>query len=90
MSADRSRIVEIKCGEATFAKACDGEIPANYRAQMQHQLLVTGLATIDYWCYDPDDDGVLMTVKRDDDYIAKLQSRLTQVKTRLTELGALT
>ncbi len=49
----RKYLLEIKCGNAELhAMAFDGEIPAYYRDQIQHQLLVTGAEKCFYYSYD--------------------------------------
>lgn len=68
MSGNRKNVVEIKCGESAYRRAQRGEIPKYYYGQLQHILFVTGLDMIDYWCYLPNRDGVLLHAKRDDPY----------------------
>jgi putative phage-type endonuclease len=72
ISYDYNCLVEIKCGESAYHKACCGTVPDYYYGQLQHQLMVTGLNELDYWCYWPDEEGVLIKVKKDMDYIGKL------------------
>lgn len=70
--ADKSlnRIVEIKCpGPRDHGLAKQGKIPEHYQIQMQAQMAVTGLESADYWSFDGK-EGVLITLKRDDDLIA--------------------
>ena len=69
---DFSHIVEIKCGESAYWQANKDIVPSYYYGQLQHQLLITGLDTVDYWCYWPDHEGILQTVNRDESYIRRL------------------
>jgi predicted phage-related endonuclease len=39
---------------------------------MQHILAVTGLASLDFWCYLPGCPELLLPVERDDAYIERL------------------
>jgi predicted phage-related endonuclease len=47
-------------------------VPSHYFGQLQHILAVTGLASIDFWCYQPGCPELLVTVPRNDNYIARL------------------
>lgn len=69
ISNDRQYVVEIKCGESAYRKATCGEVPEYYHGQLQYILFITGLELIDYWCYLPGKEGVLIEVKRNDNYI---------------------
>jgi len=73
LSADGNVIVEIKCGNSTYrSTAMSGKVPSHYYGQLQHILAVTGLASLDFWCYSPGRPELLVTVNRDDGYIARL------------------
>jgi len=72
ISNDRKNVVEIKCGESSYNKARYGDIPKYYYGQLQHILFVTGLNVVDYWCYLPNRDGILLKMERDDSYIFDL------------------
>jgi putative phage-type endonuclease len=72
ITEDFSHIVEIKCGKSAYWQANKGNVPSYYYGQLQHQLLITGLDTVDYWCYWPDNEGILQTVNRDESYIRRL------------------
>ena len=69
---DYAHIVEIKCGRAAYWQANKGNVPSYYYGQLQHQLMITGLDLVDYWCYWPGYDGILQTVTRDERYIGRL------------------
>ncbi len=65
-------IVEIKCpGQKDHATAIQGKIPDHYYPQLQHQLYVAGVQFAYYFSFDGL-DGVIVKVKRDDDYIEKM------------------
>lgn len=69
---DCSHIVEIKCGKSAYWQANKGKVPSYYYGQLQHQLMITGLDSIDYWCYWPGYEGILQAVTRDEPYIRRL------------------
>ena len=73
LSTDRSRVVEIKCGQAAYrTTALTGQPPGYYYGQLQHILAVTGLESIDFVCYLPERPLLHLTVPRDEPYIAAL------------------
>jgi len=72
ISNKRDSLVEIKCGKSAMREAQRGAIPKYYYGQIQHQLMITGLEKIDYWCYRPEEGGILLEAQRDDSYIGKL------------------
>ena len=69
---DCSHIVEIKCGKSAYWQANKGKVPSYYYGQLQHQLMITGLDSVDYWCYWPGYEGILQAVTRDEPYIRRL------------------
>lgn len=72
MNIERSCIVEIKCaGKNDHDLAVDATMPPKYFPQIQHQLAVTGLDMSYYFSFDGN-DGVVLEIYRDDDYIKKL------------------
>lgn len=69
---DSGSIVEIKCpGERDHAIALSGKVPDHYFPQLQHQMYVCDVQLAYYFSFDGI-DGVVVKVKRDDDYIEKL------------------
>ena len=72
ISNDYKSLVEIKCGESAYRQAARGIVPDYYFGQLQHQLMVTGLNSLDYWCYWPGERGLLIQVERDNSYIKRL------------------
>ena len=72
LSVDCKTVLEIKCGARTFEAAVDGIVPKHYYGQLQHILMATGLPAIDFWVFSEDEGGLLLTVSRDDNYIARL------------------
>jgi putative phage-type endonuclease len=71
ISSDFQTCVEIKCGKKAFVLAQMGEISPQYYAQVSHQLLITGLQFIYFFCYW-EEDSILMKIDRNDVYIQDL------------------
>jgi putative phage-type endonuclease len=64
------RAVEIKkASSKDHSLAMMGEVPRHYYGQLQQQMYVSGLKEIDYMSFVSEDVYVVVTVKRDDDYI---------------------
>jgi putative phage-type endonuclease len=73
ISGDGAKLVEIKCGESAYRHtASHRKAPDYYYGQLQHILAVTGNASIDFWCWLPGCDGLLVPVTRDEAYIGRL------------------
>ncbi|MFZ2644318.1 MAG: YqaJ viral recombinase family protein [Verrucomicrobiia bacterium] len=73
ITSDGDAVVEIKCGESVYRKTSQsGRVPDYYYGQLQHILAVTGLESIDFWCYLPTYPELLLPVVRDDSYINRL------------------
>ncbi len=73
LSYDGQRVVEIKCGESVYRHASRYKQPPRYYyGQLQHILALTGLPSIDFWCYWPEQPYVHIIVFRDSDYIKRL------------------
>lgn len=69
---ERKNIVEIKCPMGKdHEEARRKKVPAKYFGQLQHQMAVCNLAMAYYFSYDGE-DGVLLEVERDNEYISKL------------------
>ncbi len=87
LSLDRKHGVEIKCpGIVDHGTAMNGHVPVHYIPQLQHQMFVCDLPSIDYFSYVSDDDHVTVPVARDDDYIADmLQKELAFYKCMQTK-----
>jgi putative phage-type endonuclease len=65
--------LEVKCGESVYRKTAEyGQVPDYYYGQLQHILAVTGLLSIDFFCYLPGRPELLVPVARDDAYIERL------------------
>lgn len=72
ISIDGDEILEIKCASnVVHEMAKEGKLPTYYYAQVQHQLMVTGLERAHYYSYSGT-DGALVVVPRDDSYIDKM------------------
>jgi putative phage-type endonuclease len=86
ISMDYKIGVEIKVpGKTDQKKAREGKIPPKYIPQLQHQIFVCELQMIYYFSFDGE-EGVILEVKRDDEYIAKLIDKEKEFWHSLTEL----
>ena len=75
LSACGTRVVEIKCpGKKDHDIAASGKIPEKYYPQLQHQLAVLSVDSIDYFSFN-EESHYLVTVQRDDDYIKEMIKR---------------
>ena len=84
LSEDHGTVVEIKCGQSAYRWASQsGAPPDYYYGQLQHILAVTGLASLDFWCYWPGYPEVLIPVARDEAYIERLLKRAGEFWTRV-------
>ena len=73
LSSNRDVVVEIKCGASAYRRVSEYRtVPDYYYGQVQHILAVTGLDSLDFWCYWPDNPTVLLRVQRNDTYIERL------------------
>ncbi|HZR45310.1 MAG TPA: YqaJ viral recombinase family protein [Candidatus Manganitrophaceae bacterium] len=73
LCVEGSAVVEIKCGESVYRNsAMTRKVPDYYVGQLQHILAVTGLPSIDFWCYLPGRPEVHLKMARDDGYIKRL------------------
>jgi putative phage-type endonuclease len=69
---DSGTILEIKCpGVKDHALAESGKIPEYYLPQLQHQMYVSSVRLMYYYSFDGI-EGVIVKVKRDDEYIEKM------------------
>ena len=84
ISEDRKKVVEIKCGESAYNCAVGGDVPTYYYGQLQHILFITGLKIIDFWCYLPGRQGILLKIDRDDPYIEELIEKGEEYKSELS------
>jgi len=68
-----NRVVEIKCGDKVYGHVeATNSVPGYYVGQLQHILAVSGFDAIDFWVWLPGKTPLLITVPRDEDYIARL------------------
>ena len=73
LDSTNSFVVEIKCGEKSYIYTSQtGKVPQYYYAQLQHILAVTGIDSIDYFSYQPNQSPILITIPRDENYINSL------------------
>jgi len=76
LSTDHDVVIEIKCGASVYRKVSQSRsVPDYYYGQVQHILAVTGLDSLDFWCYWPDNPTLLLSVERNDTYIQRLLSK---------------
>lgn len=79
LSLDHTHINEYKCpGKEAHAKALKGEIPEEYKWQMDQQFLVSGAVTGNYCSWDGKSDTVVM-VRYDRDEV-RIQALLASCK----------
>ncbi|WOF42866.1 YqaJ viral recombinase family protein [Sphingopyxis indica] len=71
--AEHRILVEIKCGESAYRTASRHRaVPRYYYGQLQHALAVSGCDAIDFWCYLPGKQPLLIEVPRDEPYIRRM------------------
>lgn len=76
LSTSHDAVVEIKCGASAYRKvSASRSVPDYYYGQTQHILAVTGLDSLDFWCYWPGCPELLVRVQRDEAYIERLLNR---------------
>ena len=79
LSANHDAVVEIKCGASVYRRVSQSRsIPDYYYGQVQHILAITGLDSLDFWCYWPDNPPVLLQMKRNETYIERLLLKESQ------------
>lgn len=81
-SKEENCITEFKCSEKTFMDARDGIIPEYYKCQVQHQLLTTGCPIAFYVCFWKD-SGVIIHVKRDEEFIEEYYPKAKEFYQRM-------
>ncbi len=65
--------VEIKCGQSVYRKvALTRTAPRYYYGQLQHIMAVTNFKELDFFCYWPGYPELLVSVKRNEEYIKRL------------------
>jgi predicted phage-related endonuclease len=73
LAINHDAVVEIKCGASVYRKTSQSRnVPGYYYGQLQHILAVTGLDSLDFWCYWPSSPELLLHVGRDNAYIERL------------------
>ena len=76
LSTNHDAVVEIKCGAGVYRRVSRSRsVPDYYYGQVQHILAVTGLQSLDFWCYWPDNPALLVPVERNDAYIERLLAK---------------
>jgi len=84
----KKRGLEIKCPKLGnhIGYVLDGQLPSKYKAQVQGSMWVTGLKQWDFVSYHPDFEQLIITVDRDDVFIAKLEKEVKAFSKQLEEL----
>jgi len=74
-------LVELKCPapQTHVGYLLAGELPVDYRPQVQGQMLITGAPWVDFLSYHPDLPPFLIRVDRDEKYIALLSGELERL-----------
>jgi putative phage-type endonuclease len=73
LSVEKGKVVEIKCGESVYKKAARfRQVPNYYYGQLQHALAILGYASVDFWCFLPGYEAILLEVPRDESYIVNM------------------
>jgi hypothetical protein len=82
------RGLEIKCPKLAnhIGYTLDSKLPAKYKAQVQGSMWVTGLDKWDFFSYHPDYEPLLITVERDDVFIAKMEKEVLVFSEKLEGL----
>ena len=81
-------IVEIKCGIKSYEyTAKTGSVSPYYYGQLQHILAVSGLPSIDYFCYTPGNKELFYKVLRNEPYINRLLSAEQEFRNLLINHG---
>jgi putative phage-type endonuclease len=76
LAINHDAVVEIKCGQSAYRTTSQTRsVPDYYYGQMQHILAVTGLDSLDFWCYWPGCPTLLIPVARNVAYIERLLNR---------------
>jgi putative phage-type endonuclease len=86
LSFDGSTVLEIKCpmSERDRVTAQRGRIPAQYYAQLQHELEVSHATEVHYWSFDGS-AGVLIRINPDREYLKRLLDAEAAFWQRVTE-----
>jgi len=67
------KVIEIKCGKSAYEWAYrHHNVPKYYYGQTQHILAITNYESIDFWCYWPGNQEILIKVERNEAYIKLL------------------
>ena len=84
LAINHDAVVEIKCGRSAYRiTAQTRSVPTYYYGQVQHILAVTGLDSLDFWCYWPGYPPLLIPVPRDASYIVRLLNTEREFWTRV-------
>ena len=88
LGINHDTVVEIKCGQSAYRTASQTRcVPTYYYGQMQHILAVTGLDSLDFWCYWPGYPALLIPVPRNAAYIERLLNTELEFWNHVNENG---
>ncbi len=85
------KIIEIKCPEiVNFLRYAESasNIPKQYIAQMQYNMLITGAKSCDFVAYYPGMRLIIHTIDADSEYQAKIVAALEKLNERYDEILA--
>jgi len=78
LNITNDKMVEIKnCCKEDYETAMNGKVPEKYIPQVQMQIMVTELPENDYFSFN-NGEGVIVVVKRDEEYIKILDKKLRE------------
>ena len=83
MTQDHQSALEIKTDKSSYFQAKSGFVSAATQCELQHQLMITGLRQINYWCYLKGYDGILIKVDQDETFINNLLDLETKIVSKL-------
>lgn len=87
---DRNGILEVKCPkpETLIRYHWDGELPDEYKAQVQGNLLITGCKFADFFAWHPELQPFHVRVDPDEAFQESMKEALSQFNAALRELVA--
>lgn len=85
-----SHLVEIKCGQSAYRQTAATDRPPDYYyGQLQHALAISGLETMDFWCYWPGCPPLHAIVKRNETYIRRMLTAEQRLYEKHLKVGSI-
>jgi len=83
-------LLEIKCpaAETLISYHATGELPDQYRPQVQGLLLISGRAWLDFYVFHPELSSFLLRIEPDLDYQAKIAANLLRLLEEIDRIEA--